>query len=652
MSKWIHGRLGRPITSVFCGWLLVSLLLPLALPPASAQGSFDLFQDIVEPTSVVVIDFHNASGYPTGMLGRTFADALSIELSNTRKVEVIKRSQVTDVLEANNLTVPMDYMNQSMVADRLGCEFTISGTVEAVNVSKERDGTFAEVAVSTLVVSTVTKQPINGALVTQKSSPKIGYSGSTDVLVQEALATAAYQTAQRLLDNRLPIATVLTTPRSKEVILKGGSTIGIQAGMELITIRRKTVTGRVRVSSVTPTDAMGVVLEESKGIGAGDKAIPVFQLHKPQHLTRENKEKAGLQIMSLVGLGLLAMLVGTNGGADELKNDMTAQAASLANAFELGHPDGGVLVNWPYMGDRVLAYVIYRTDNPEIPIDIVEGTVTHYVDSTDPVMNGIGRLFSAEVSINPEDGSLESFTKDTSILEPGSTDAGVGLTLTEQSLTADCLNYPLEPGRTYGYFVRTVYLDYDIGGLDDSELSHPDQYRLYLGNPSSVSSHTTVLKPPPLISPVEGQAPDMSGNFRCQRIPGGGIEYWLELSGNDPSFGTPQYRHLVKARLESDETVVANMSLNDITARFASLPPPRIIYWRMGARVTGQPLPKALQNAQMNGLVYSPAAYYFELSSLPPPPPSAIQSIRGGTSGWGIPTKTRPGRSGVLRNRN
>jgi hypothetical protein len=239
MSKWIRGRRGRSIASLLTGLVLIAILLPLAPPPAQAQPSQEemnkLFGiEFTKPVPVVIFDYVNRSEYRTGMLGRTFTDALAIELLNTKKFEVIKREELEKVLAQENLSVPLGYSAQAQVGDRFAEKppYMASGEIENVKIIKGRDGSFAEVTVSTTLISKITKLPINGARIVQRSSPKIGFTGNTDVLVQEALSTAAYQTCYTLLNNRLPIATLLTSVWEDEVQLKGGSTLGLSGDRE------------------------------------------------------------------------------------------------------------------------------------------------------------------------------------------------------------------------------------------------------------------------------------------------------------------------------------------------------------------------------------------------------------------------------------
>ena len=86
MTRWIRGRLRLPVASTLSVLMLVSLLMPLAPPRAHAQTVGDLsslFESNAPHIPIAVIDFNNKSTYRTGMLGRSFADALSMELMQT-----------------------------------------------------------------------------------------------------------------------------------------------------------------------------------------------------------------------------------------------------------------------------------------------------------------------------------------------------------------------------------------------------------------------------------------------------------------------------------------------------------------------------------------------------------------------------------------
>ena len=63
MTRWIRGRLGRPIASILFGLMLVSFFLPLAPPRAQAQiaNISKLFGEVKQTTPIAVVDFDNRS---------------------------------------------------------------------------------------------------------------------------------------------------------------------------------------------------------------------------------------------------------------------------------------------------------------------------------------------------------------------------------------------------------------------------------------------------------------------------------------------------------------------------------------------------------------------------------------------------------------
>ena len=630
MSKWIRGRLARPIASIASVMMLVSLLLPLAIPPVQAQ-SIDLSKffgnDLVKPTPIIVVDFDNRSSYKSGMLGRTLSDALSIELLNVKPpFDVIKRSEVEKQMSDMGLVSPLTGAELAMLASRLHCAFSVSGTVKSVEIHHEREGTYAEVDIEAVVNSKVTQGPINGAHVIQRSSPKIGYSGNTDVLVHEALSTAAYQIVLRLLDNRVPVATVLTSPEGYQVVLKGGTTIGFRKGQMLTTMRRESVTGRVRLIDVTPTESIGEILEDSKGIAPGDKAVPIFEFTSSARFTKADRAKTGLQLAGLGLLGVLATLIGTDNGNKVLQaGTVNVSAFAMADAATMGEQSGATLVTWPHSNARVVAYIIYRDTNSMAPLAVVDGTQTHYIDSGQPLphQGDVAATDTISITLDPTTGLIQTFTHAITY-ETTLDDINTPTeTMSKASYAVTAHRVPLQPGDVCGYQVKMLYYDYDNGDITQTSLQHPQQYALYLGNRSPLSGRITMTQPPTLSSPANGVLPD--GNFRCTRVTGA-MNYFLELS-TSPNFPKP---------IDTPTTIGVNTTTIGIPAVIDSekyalgvqlltgLPNfwfGKTLYWRMGANVTGQPAPYALSDHNQDGWVFS-STDYFLFNSFPPPPPS------------------------------
>jgi hypothetical protein len=319
------------------------------------------------------------------------------------------------------------------------------------------------------------------------------------------------------------------------------------------------------------------------------------------------------------GLALLVSLVcgcATQSTNASLTADPTANtkfgAAALADAVLLGQPYGANVVYWPYKGDRVVAYLIYR-DTQAAPIAIVEGTKVHYIDSaTPPPQAGqTVELTDVSISIDETTGHVTEYA-----LTPayGNTAAATpSVNVDQTTLTVTCQRYPLDEGSHTGYAVQTLYVAYNTTGLD-GQIGHPDAYALKLGAKNTVTNRVTLLRPPVLYAPMEGFYPQ-DGNFRCNLV-SGATEYVLQLSpsGDFPLDDTVT----IQAQTGGSLTAVANLSLatmysDPILAGAAG----RAVYWRFLARRTGDATPLALQDIRQSGGVAS-TVRSFTLPNLPP----------------------------------
>lgn len=650
MSKWIHGRRGRSIASILSGLVLTALLLSLAPPPVQAQPTTDemnaLFGiDIVKPVPVVVFDYTNRSEYKTGMPGRTFADALSIELLNTKKFAVVPRGDLETVLDQEGLSVPLSYNAQAEVAERLVTgdlnahppdpfahpPYTITGEVEDVKIIRGHDGTYAEVTVSTLVMSKVTKLPINGARVVQRSSPKIGFTGNPDVLVQEALATAAYQTSYKLLSNRLPIATVLTSAHEGQVQLKGGSTIGLSEGMTLTTMRRGVVTGKIRLTMVDPSESAAEVLE-NRGLALGDKAVPIFELVPVARVSAAKREAAGLQAVSLIGLIVLAAWVGSDAGNNQLKASTTPSAVSLADAFYTNNTFGANLVRWSMSHrDKIVAYVIYRDTNPFAPIAVVSAEDTYYIDNATPLekVGDVMENTQIQIQLDQQTGEV-TFTRTVAFAQDFTDLQDPAITSTLQSYNITCRRVPLQPGQTTGYQVAVIYKDYDMTQQNNAGQL---QYRLFAGAKSPASRRVTLLTPPTLDTPLSGVLP-VDGNYRCATVMGAST-YNLQVSP-DSNFTPNRTVNITKNGQAGMALQVVDLPLQTLYDTFPSNNV-QTLYWRIGARKDAEARPDYYSDPNQTGWVYSDVNS-FDLPAVPP------RSPRSGMQ-MGAPNKL-PGQSG------
>ena len=288
-------------------------------------------------------------------------------------------------------------------------------------------------------------------------------------------------------------------------------------------------------------------------------------------------------------------------------------AAPLADAVTMGEPFGAQLVSWGATNSRTLAYLLYRDTNPLAPIAVIDGTLTHYVDSARPLpeLGDVAATDTVNITIDPNTGMVltdtHTLTYDTTL----DNIQNPNLTFSTTSLSITAHRVPVQPGDICGYMLRVLYMDYDSGGLSDTSLQNPLGYRLYLGNMSNTSARVTLTPPPPLDSPADGVA-SSDRTYRCKRVVTA-LTYTLQFS-TDASFSAG---HTLTVPAYVDTTdATGTESLSTLWSTFT---PGQTVLWRMGARVDGQQTPLALGDPNQNNWVYS-AIRTFTLPVAPPPP--------------------------------
>lgn len=252
---------------------------------------------------------------------------------------------------------------------------------------------------------------------------------------------------------------------------------------------------------------------------------------------------------------------------------------------------------------------------------------------------------TVDIQLMQESGEIESFDYETEYNEDYADLKNPEEEVGEDNYSVTCRRIPLKEGDNFGYQLRMLYMDYTQGDLGEGDLGHPEDYRLYLGNRGPISTHITMTAPPQLLSPGENQMPSSAGQFRCSKVLGA-MNYTLQLS-TDSQF-SPTKTKSITANIEGEQSVSASFTLDQLWATF----PPQgdtgqPIYWRMGAKVAGFPLPVAQYDHNQDGWVFS-AKRVFLLTSVPP---AGTLRFRPGVNG--IPGKTnnfgREGRSRLFR---
>lgn len=629
MAISTYGRHLRPHAGPVSMTLLALFVLLLAPPCAHAQNIFSMLGSNVEtPTPVVVLDFTNKSDYATGMLGRTMAESMTVEMLNTRLFEVVNRKDVDDLLQELNLAAPFSYQAQAMVADRLKCPYAVSGEVEQVKIHRTREGAYASVTVKSVMVSKITRLPISGARVVQQGTPKLGFKGNTDVLVHEALNTAAYVSTQQLLDNRISIGTVLSTPRAGEITLKGGTSMGFRKGMEMTTIRRESVTGRIRLVEVNPQHSTAVVLSETNGIATGDKVVPIYEPTITGTTVKEKRSKSGIALATAGALAVLALLVGTDGDTVDALKPGAPTAAAIANAAVSSNPNGAIRISWPMPSDQVVCYVIYRSGGgyTNLPIAVVSRDEREFIDTdtTYPPNKSFQLVTTPETIsfLDDESGLGETtalITKVDYAAGSGADEFDRYVTVGRTEVDVACIRPRPMPGESYSYQVLPIIKD--LYRDEENSKTHFEFVRGTLSNPSA---WVTMVAPPVLLE-------DLSATqeyFSCATSVNAD-DYVFQIC-DSPTFSSSNKLYTIADLSDSDSDgyVRANVRQADLASIFGPIPSTgKQLYWRFGARVESQPKPQPWRQDGYNcaGYVFPYAKTY----NLPIPPPTyPAQSIR------------------------
>lgn len=617
MSRWISGRLGRPIAGFISVLMLCSILMPLVTTPVYAQApapptppdttttppvtppatpgtsNGDIWDTLskdtsnaAQPVPIIVLDFYNRSSYHKGMLDRKMAAAISLALQGTNKFSVYPRQDVDSKMEELGLTVPMNDSSQAMLADQLNTPFTVSGNIERVELKTSSEGTYAEIQVSARVISRITRLPINGARIIAVSSPKLAYDGDAEALVEEAISIAGYQLTQRILDNRMPLATVLIAPPDGEIRLRGGTVMGITSGMEMVCVRQESVTGIVRVMVVTPTECTCEIVANYKGIAPGDRAVPHFTLSTTR-ITPKTKSTLENSLMMAIGAGLLYALIAHSNSLNDaavVSSSPLGDAAIVTDVAGQPLSAGGNLIRWRDTGRDTMGYILYRQVNggSMYPIAVLPPAATSFIDGAAvPFSVTVG----AVTTTNNVTGFITTYTMTitttsptplltvntavpsaTSVVNlslplPAAMDTSVTTTGAGATITVVGLNLPLVAGQVVNYRVQRIYWNYVPTTINSSGETIPSTTGMYLGDINTTQAPSIVLAPPVISWPLAGGSLD--GLFQCNKVVGG-ASYVLQIS-SDQSFTPANTVTVPAAPSKADPTLEeADFTLNQI----------------------------------------------------------------------------------------
>jgi hypothetical protein len=562
----------------FLGWFLsFALLVPPVFYIGLARGIPAEAQIATKPL-IVVYDFDNLTKMGGGLLGRSATDAVVVEMQKTGRYEVVRRDQVIQEMEIQELSLPLDSVAMAKIAEALGATQYALGSVTKAKINTQASAKQAEVEIAVRIVDRFSGELANGAVVSALSARRLGYTGTDQALLNEALSKAAYLAVQEIVAEVVPEGQVQFTFGKDEISINRGSADGVKTGMRFVILRPRgnemDVIGRATVTDVETADCSARIDENLRGIRSEDIARAVFEMPEvgPKPIGEVLKNKGPHLAKMLLGLAVLVALIsltkkGSKGG--DIVRGVVAQATNENDALGINGP--GVVVTFKSAEfenayENIFEYRIYRDDVGLVgTVEPRTGTMTWVNDTVG------GEPYSyytpAEPPVWVDDDPTAGLTRNTDGVTPAVT-----------------------TGQHYRYSVTVIHRQSrEIQGStgDTSGGEAVTQYRA-VESPRSLamSGQVTVLNPTGILThPVNNSTSvDLKDvSFRWELV-GGGNRYAIQAS-TDVSFQTGTVTLGPVQKVGTEGTEVEYRAKNDERLiAFGRLPGPPVVFWRVGAR--------------------------------------------------------------------
>jgi hypothetical protein len=261
---------------------LLMALVPICLLLGNPETAHA--QQAIRQPQLAVLDFANDSSYGGPDVGRTAADALVVELSESGKYDVLDRSEVNQGLNNLGLTPPLDTIDIQRLGKQLQADAIVTGEVLAV--SRADSGKQVQAVVVVRMTDANNGELINGSLARGTSTPRDGTVADDDMLVNEAIGKAMFAAVRQMTNYNLPNAAVLTNEGPDTVLLNKGSRDGLTVGLSMIVGRGDQTVGEIKVTDVEPDESVATVTDQGIGIKPQDVAHGIFSL--PEYSVRGN----------------------------------------------------------------------------------------------------------------------------------------------------------------------------------------------------------------------------------------------------------------------------------------------------------------------------------------------------------------------------
>jgi hypothetical protein len=251
------------------------MLAPMLALPRAAQAQRTIL-------SVYILDFNNKTTVGAQLLGRMASAQMSLQLRESQNWDIIPDAQVQRRMQELNIKPPYDRVNRVQIGNGVDASAVIYGSVTEARVTSGATPQ-AYVRIQVVVEDLITGVLINGAIAEGLSTPRMGYSGDADILLEEALGKAAFKAREFMDRFRLPEGTVLNTtavgtddkPRM-EAMLNIGLRQGVRRGMEMIVTRLKETVGKLKITRIDSDLCTAEVTDNLQGVKPEDRVRAIF----------------------------------------------------------------------------------------------------------------------------------------------------------------------------------------------------------------------------------------------------------------------------------------------------------------------------------------------------------------------------------------
>ncbi|HTE20552.1 MAG TPA: hypothetical protein VK689_19470, partial [Armatimonadota bacterium] len=231
---------------------------------------------------IFVLDFNNQTRVGGALLGRVAAAQMSLHLSESANWNVIPDAQVQRRIQELGLKQPFDRIDRVRIANGAEASAIVYGSITDVVVTGGATPQ-ALTKIQVLVEDVQTGRLINGAVTEGRSTPRMGFTGDADVLIEEALGKAAFRARDMMDTFRLPEGTVLNTTIVGEgdvqdlvALINVGARQGARRGMRMVVTRQREVVGELKLVNVDSDISTGQVLSNTQGVRPEDRVRAVF----------------------------------------------------------------------------------------------------------------------------------------------------------------------------------------------------------------------------------------------------------------------------------------------------------------------------------------------------------------------------------------